>query len=233
MVVGSGLIGKRFKAYSDSTAHLIFASGVSNSSAADTIAFEREAELLAATSVVHPKKILVYFSTCSIYDVALAQSPYVRHKVAMEKLVAMHAGGYIIFRVSNPVGHTPNNNTVFNFFIQHIQSGLPFTVWAEAQRNLIDLDDMYSACDFILQQQLFLNRIINVANPVNYRVLDIVQVIEKYLHRRAIYTLVDKASAPLIDVTDILPVYKSLSISFGENYLWQTLEKYFPQDELS
>ncbi|TKK68925.1 NAD-dependent epimerase/dehydratase family protein [Ilyomonas limi] len=232
MVVGSGLIGKRFKNYIDDKQYLIYAAGVSNSSTKEEHAFQREVNLLQEVSINNADKKIVYFSTCSIYDNYLGKSLYVKHKLHMEKLVAAHSGGFIIFRVSNPIGFTTNHHTFFNFFIDHIKTNTPFDIWVNAERNLIDIDDMHSVCNHILRNKLFENSIVNVANPHNYSVLFIVKTLEQYLHTKATYTLTDKRSIPEIDVSAIIPIYKQLSISFTKNYLWQLLEKYFPRNAL-
>ena len=232
MVVGSGLIGRRFKEYADDEHYLIYAAGVSNSSTKDDQEFKRERDLLLQTSKNNPEKKIIYFSTCSIYDNHLSQSHYVQHKLQMEDLVEKHTGGFVIFRVSNPIGFTTNHHTFFNFFIEHILSDTPFHIWANAERNLIDIDDMYSACHHILQNNLYKNSIVNVANPHNYSVLHIVQTLEQYLHKKAVYVLEDKTSVPTIDVSAVMPIYNQLHISFTKNYLWHLLDKYFHKDEL-
>ena len=91
---------------------------------------------------------------------------------------------------------------------------------------------MFSVCNYILQNNLFENNIVNVANPHNYSVLQIVQTLEQYFHIKALYTLIDKTSIPAIDVSAIMPFYQQLHISFTRNYLWQLLDKYFHKDEL-
>ena len=85
MVIGNGMIAKRFAAYTGNDQFIIFASGVSNSRTNDTAAYNREAALLLDTIKHNKDKTLVYFSTCSIYDPGEKDSPYVLHKLKMEK----------------------------------------------------------------------------------------------------------------------------------------------------
>ena len=68
MVIGNGMIAKRFESYKDDDRFVIFASGVSNSRNKDESAYSRETGLLKDTAAAHPDKIMVYLSTCSIYD---------------------------------------------------------------------------------------------------------------------------------------------------------------------
>lgn len=229
MVVGNGMIAKRFSRFADDVNRLVFASGVSNSSNTDEAAFKKESDLLLESISKQPEATVIYFSTCSIYDPSLQQSAYVLHKLKMEELIKSVAKSFIIFRVSNPVGFTGNVHTVLNYFFEHINSSTHFTLWEYASRNLIDLDDMYRICETIMENDKWLNKTMNVANPVNYPVTIIVQAIEAHLGIKASYTLAEKGNSPLIDTSDIQPLYASLHIEFTQDYLPSLLKKYYPQ----
>lgn len=228
MIVGNGMIAKRFGDYAEDDGFLLFASGVSNSVLNDQEAFERERNLLLESIKINPQKTLVYFSTCSIYDPSMKKSPYVLHKLEMEKLIKSSGINYTIFRVSNPIGKTENSNTVLNYFIKHIREKKEFTVWRFASRNLIDLDDIFQLCDYILRNHFFKNQKVNIANPVNYSVLDIVQTIEKHFGIKGYYQLADKGNSPLIDTSVIQPIFSKLKIDFSNSYFSSILKKYFP-----
>ena len=177
MVVGNGMIGTRFAPYAQEDNFLVFASGVSNSNCSLAAPFKREFDLLQKNVLDNPAKTIVYFSTCSILDEDQKSIAYVRHKLEMENWIKAHARSYIIFRISNPIGKTENLHTFFNFFIEMIKKQKDFEVWRFAARNILDIDDMYLICDYILQNKLFLNQVVNVANITNYSVLDIIEAI--------------------------------------------------------
>jgi len=146
----------------------------------------------------------------------------------MERLIQSMASTYFIFRVSNPVGFTGNTNTVLNYFIQHIKKKEHFMVWRYASRNLIDLDDVLKICDHIIQSGEWKNSIINIANPLNYPVISIIESIEKHFAKKGNYTIVEKGNCPLIDTTAIQPLFGLLHIEFNNDYLPALLQKYFP-----
>jgi nucleoside-diphosphate-sugar epimerase len=229
MVIGNGMIAKRFERYNTDNDFIIFASGVSDSTTTDAAAFSREENLLRNTIASNQEKTLVYFSTCSIYDPSMHQSTYVLHKLKMEEIITANAKKYTIFRVSNPIGRTSNTHTVFNFFIQHILQKQPFAAWKYASRNLLDIDDMFAICDHLLKKKLFLNSVVNIANPVNYPVTTIITAIESHFHTKGIYTFAEKGNSPLIDTTAIQPFFRELNINFNELYLPRLLDKYFIQ----
>lgn len=228
MVIGHGMIAKRFSNYADDKNILVFASGVSNSSSHEEGDYKREETLLLNAIKEHSAKTLIYFSTCSIYDPSLQTSFYVQHKLKMEQLIQNSAPSYIIFRVSNPVGFTNNRHTVLNFFVEHIKAKQHFTVWQYASRNLIDIDDVLKLCDHIIHSNKNQNSIINIANPVNYPVTSIIEAIEKHFATTGDYSLAEKGNSPLIDTSAIQPLFSQLFIEFNNDYLPVLLQKYFP-----
>jgi len=232
MVIGSGLLAKRFAQYDTNEKFLIFASGVSNSKSTEPEQFAREFELLKTTFAANPGKTFVYFSTCSVNDPAENRSPYVQHKIQIEQYIARTIPNYVIFRVSNLVGSTSNTNTIFNFIVRHIQEGKPFDVWTNANRNLIDVDDLYTIVDHILCNSLFSNQVVNIANPVSYPVPEIVSAAERFFHTKANCTFVDKGAAFAIDISDIQPIIIAEHINFDEGYLMRLFQKYYRKDEL-
>lgn len=232
MVIGNGLLAKTFDAYKTNNRFLVFASGVSDSTNTDKNAFDREKQLLIKCLVDHSEKVFVYFSTCSIYDAVLSKSPYVLHKLKMENLVSDLHNHYYIFRISNLAGHSDNAHTVLNFFVRHIMSGTSFSLWDNASRNIIDVKDAYSICNAILQEDRMYNTVINIANPVNNNVIEIVQEIEKVLRKKGNYKLIESFSHPEIDVSAIQSRISSLNINFGSNYLKSILNKYYAPDDI-
>ncbi len=228
MVTGNGMIAKRFSSYENNDAFLIYASGVSNSGTTDTDPYAREAALIKASIEQHPEKKFIYFSTCSVYDPSLADSVYVKHKLEMEAMIKSLSGNFVIFRLSNPVGKTNNRHTVLNFFIDHILHKTALTVWKNASRNILDIDDMFTITDHILSAGLFSNAVINVANPDNYSVPFIISVIEEHFKTKGIYHFDDKGNGPVIDISDIRPLLSQFNINFTTEYLPRLLAKYFP-----
>jgi nucleoside-diphosphate-sugar epimerase len=227
MVIGKGMIGKRFGSYQSDDRFIIFASGVSNSKNRIAAAYDREISLLKQSIEEHKDKILVYFSTCSVYDPEEEQSPYVVHKKKVEDIIQSRCKKFYIFRASNVVGRSDNPNTVLNFFVYHIRNQINFDLWTNASRNLLDIDEMYKIVDYILQDELYIDGTINVANPVSYKVTEIVAAIEQRWQIQANYVAIPKGSTFEINVSGISPIIRKLQIHFGDNYLANLLEKYY------
>jgi nucleoside-diphosphate-sugar epimerase len=227
MVIGNGMIARKFETYNSDDRFIIFASGVSNSKNSDNRAYAREIALLKITMQAHKEKILVYFSTCSFYDPEEMNSRYVQHKKEIEDLIQTSHPHYYIFRASNVSGRSGNPNTILNFFVYHIIHAINFDLWVNTTRNLIDIDDMFRVVNHLLQKKILANSIINIANPFNYTVLDIVKTIETFLGIQASFIPIQKGGNFSIDTSTIAPILKELDINFGDNYLINLLRKYY------
>ena len=227
MIVGSGMIANRFINYKTDEDKIIFASGVSNSK--DTIEqnFLREFKLLDKTIQDNPGKILVYFSTCSIEDEELQYSRYVIHKKSIEKFIKENTNEYYLFRISNLAGVSNNPYTLLNYFIFNILQDNVLSVWRNAYRNIIGIDDMYLIADNILKEKIFLNTTINIANPKNYSVPFIITQIEEHLHKKAICNEIEKGDNYNIDISSVKPIIKKLRIPFNDGYLASLLKNYY------
>lgn len=220
------MIATRFINYQDDDTKVIFASGVSNSKDTVVAHFEREIDLLKKTIRQNEEKQLVYFSTCSVEDEELKNAPYVIHKKKAEELIKDTASSYIIFRVSNLAGTSNNPYTLLNYFIINILQGNPITIWQKASRNIIGIDDMYAIANHILQQNIS-NTTINMANPKNYSVPEIVKSIEQHFNKKAVSKNIERGDSYDINISAIIPVIKQLNIQFNDEYLSTLLKKYY------
>jgi nucleoside-diphosphate-sugar epimerase len=227
MVIGNGMIAHRFIDYATKEDFIIFASGVSNSK--DTVKehYDRELQLLTETIAAYPDKVLIYFSTCSVKDPDLQSTPYVNHKLHIEKYISEKADRYYIFRISNLAGVSNNPYTLLNYFIFTILKDQPLTVWKNAYRNIIGIDDMYALVSYFLKEKKNINTAINIANTENYSVPYIIDCIEEHLHKKAIGKEIEKGTSYEIDTSLIQTVIHELNIQFNDAYLPVLLKKYY------
>lgn len=227
MVIGNGLVARRFESYNKEDNFLVFASGVSNSKTKDSEAYNREIKLLRDSVQKYNTKSIIYFSTCSIYDPGEKESAYVQHKLHIEDFIQTHAKQYYIFRISNLAGISANPNTLLNFFFYHVKNGVNFDLWTNACRNIIAIDHAYLIIDHILKHKLFPNQVTNIANPVSHPVKEIISAIEDFLNIKSNYIEIDKGTCFEIDVSSIQLIIQKSGIRFNPEYLRDLLNKYF------
>ena len=225
MIVGRGLVANAFAAFAGDAQVTIFASGVSNSAETRREEFEREERLLAAALAQSPGA-LVYFSTCSIADPERAASPYVVHKLRMERL-ARTAARHLIFRLPQVVGRTDNPHTLTNYLHRSVSSGRPFQVWKNAWRNVIDVEDAARICTYMIRQGGYWNRTVNVASPRPVRVTDLVAIFERVLGVRAACEPVELGDRYDIDTADAEHAARAIGVEFGPRYEEELIGRYY------
>lgn len=195
MIIGNGLIAKALLKI-DNPNVVFIAAGVSDSSCKDPNQFIREVILVKRILEENKDKLIVYFSTYSIYDMALSNSPYVMHKLRIEKLISESNQKYIITRISNVVGVGGNPKNLFNHIFFSIKNNIQFTLWQNCYRNIILVDDVVKILNHIILNEVEGSQtpIFNVVNFENTLVEDIVSAIQIHLNKKAIYTTIDVES---------------------------------------
>lgn len=215
--------------YGGSGAVLIHAAGVSNSSCVDPREFEREGALLQDSLSEHQDaEVFVYFSTCSVLDPDLRGAPYVLHKKEMERLVRSHPH-HLILRLPQLAGRSKNPHTILNFLYGKISRSERFTVWRNATRNVIDVEDVVKIARRLIGETGIRRDTLSIANTRNHGVDDIVSVFEAICGKTSIYDVIDKGRPYAIDVQRIMPLLRAAEVDFGPDYLYDVLRKYYGQ----
>jgi nucleoside-diphosphate-sugar epimerase len=228
MIIGSGLLANAFsRDYLHHEDVCIYAAGVSNSNCIDIREFARERERLEnALRQTTYSDVFVYFSTCSVFDHELLNTPYVQHKLKMEAMVRSHSRN-LILRLPQVAGKIANPHTLLNFIYARILHGESFNLWCNAKRNVIDIDDIVSIANQLIANKSLRNITLSIANVVNYSILEIVKAMELTVGREGIYNVVPRGYEYNIDVSDIYTVLEKLEIKFDNHYLEKTLNKYY------
>jgi nucleoside-diphosphate-sugar epimerase len=224
-VVGRGLLGRAFSAASGfAPGTVVFASGVSNSGTVDPAAFEREAALLRQWMDASQGNLL-YFSSCGLASGETTHSTYMRHKRDMEAIV-LQGERSRVFRLPQVVGYTDNPHTLINYLRQHIVDCMPFEVWAKAERNLIDIDDVVAIVTEMAREPQGLPRVVNVAGLRSTPMPEIIRLLESSLGRKANFTLVPKGEPMTLDTRHTAEVARRMGLDLGETYPGRVIARY-------
>lgn len=227
MVIGSGVIANRFIDYSLQSNYLVFAGNVNDSAIRDENVIHAEDNAVRDALSMIGDATFIYFSSCSILDPEVARTPYVQHKVRMEKLIQDSARKFLIFRLPQVLGLSDAKSSLVSFLVDSIRENKPFDLWQNADKNLIDIDDVHDIVCEVLKAKGYLNTVINVASTNRTSVLQLVHNIEEFLDAQAEYQLINKGCSYDIDISVIKPIIASLNIDFGEGYISKSLKKYF------
>jgi len=225
MIIGNGLLAKSLEPFfANESSWIVFASGVSNSREANEDHFLWESNLLREALLA--KKKLIYFSTCSVYDCELQNTPYVLHKKSMEQLVSSFDGNYI-FRLPIVVGKTRNPNTLTNYLYHQIKTGCSFQIWKHAQRNLIDVDDVALIVNYLVHSAFINEAPINIASPYFTPMPLLVKIFEFIMGIEGNYRVIDCGGSYPINHELAKTTAGAIGIPFENDYVERVIKKYY------
>ena len=227
MIIGDGLIAKAFGHYKNNPKVLIFASGVSNSKSCSADECSREKHLMKSELLkINGDILFVYFSSCSLINGNLKNDLYHLHKKEMEAIIEQSGKKFSIFRLPNIIGKTNNKRTLFTFLFYKIYTNQVFELWRGTKRNLLDIDDAVRIVRYIIDNDLFINEVTNVANIKQISTEEIVKEIEKLLGMKAKVKNVNMTENYNIDTKKVESILDKVGINFDDNYLQKVLSKY-------
>jgi nucleoside-diphosphate-sugar epimerase len=239
VIVGKGFISQSFMHLRDKHPDvLLFGAGVSNSLSENTSEFRREADLLySAIRYCQSHSLrLVYFSSAGMvygnYEQEVREdgpvfprSSYGRHKLAMESVIRLAGVRHIILRLSNPVGPIQQRHQLVPALHEQVLRGF-VEVWSGAHRDLIDIDDVITLTDALLQTDVQ-SDVFNMASGYSVAVEEIVDYMEQRLGVFVLRNYVDRGDAYLVRIDKLRSILApSLFARFGSLYYQSVLEKY-------
>jgi nucleoside-diphosphate-sugar epimerase len=226
VVIGNGMVAKAFSKYSTDENIIIFASGVSNSKEKRSEEFEREFLLLSNVINDNKKSKFIYFSTCSIFDKQVSETPYVVHKKEVEDYIKKNCQNYIIFRLPTVIGSSKNDKTLFNNFKNKILNSEVMEIQKNSFRFLIDIEDLSYILPFFIENVLIKNQTINVSFNNKILVKDIVRLYEIILGRKSNVVLVDSENDFHFSNEFFINELNKINYQLTENYNYNLLKKY-------
>jgi nucleoside-diphosphate-sugar epimerase len=150
-----------------------------------------------------------------------------KHKKLMESLVLSSTGG-LVLRLPQVVGAMGNPNTLSNFIHDRIVSGEHFTVWAHAERNLIDIDDLVAIGTILITEMDDRSApVVSIAAMNSMHMTEIVKIFERVHGRSANYSIVDKGDPLKIDTKKAAEIGARLGIDLGDGYIERVIRKYY------
>jgi nucleoside-diphosphate-sugar epimerase len=191
-VIGSGLLAGAFASAAETGPRaIICASGVPDSQCTDESAFRRERGLLRdLTGRARARDaVLVYFSGAPVYgrvsgfrvegEDATPETPYGRHQLECERLVAESGARHLVLRLPNVVGRGGHPHQLIPSLVSQSLNG-SVVIRVSATRDLIDVDDLVAIVAALLRRGVD-NDIVNVASGISTPVLRIAEVIAEVL----------------------------------------------------
>jgi nucleoside-diphosphate-sugar epimerase len=242
-VVGRGFLAHYLvEAFADRYPDVtVIAAGVTKTLAASVADFDREAELVydVARRCRWQGRTVVFFSTSSdgMYGAldspghedgpVFPTTPYGRHKLGIEAVLAQCGARWLAVRLSHVVGRGQQPHQLVPALATQIGKGV-VTVRRNVYRDLIDVRHVVAALDRLLAHEIS-DQVVNVATGYPERVERIVTEIERRIGVVAQREIIETADPvrTLISterLRKVLPEWDDYG--FGPNYLPSLLDRY-------
>lgn len=222
IVIGDGLIAREFKKSEKDDHIVIIASGVSNSKEERKEEFDREESLVREVIDNYREKKIIYFSTCSILQ--NSRSPYIDHKLKMEKILRASNVCFQIFRLPQVVGFV-NNNTIISFMVRNLFLNNPVQIQEDAFRNLIDIEDVARVVNLIVRSEND-SALFNIASSFPLKVTNICDEIAKITESKSDVKIIEGGESYHIDNSSLKKYLGNSDVIFSNSYPVNVLEKY-------
>lgn len=224
-IIGNGLIAKSLVDIDFGQPVLVLASGVSDSQETRVEEFQREINVVTQAMESNPNLHVLYCSTCSVDSGA--DTPYIAHKLAMEKRVLAGAMSCHVLRLPQVVGLV-HNNTLVSHFVSAILHNRLLKIHTRATRNLLDVRDFARIATLAVRQGKGIGSPQNIASSTQVPVLNIVNEIARLLGRPVRTETVNAGYSHEIDSTfleNLLPADDPL---FDPCHWRKVLQYYVP-----
>jgi len=239
-IIGRGCIAGNLTAIADRhPTATVLAAGVSSTSVRADADFAREAALVHETAArcARDGRIVVFLSSAShaMYgrrDTAVGEeagispeSPYGRHKRALESAIAGSGATWLTLRLSHIVGRGQRAHQLLPALCEQVRGG-SVTLYRGAHRDLVDVAHVVESIDGLLSLGVH-GEVINVASGCPYPIEVIVDGIEQRMAASPRHEVV--AAEPVLTRVSIEKLCKhlpSMRLMSEPGYLDQILDRY-------
>ena len=113
-----------------------------------------------------------------------------------------------------------------NYLVRSVRNHTKINVHTKATRNIIDTEDIKNLVLQVINYQNF-NKVVNIAYPFNYSIIEILEIIEKELDIEPQLILIKAGSGYEINIPDVENYFKERNLTNKELYLCNILRKYY------
>ena len=230
-IIGSGFIAKNFlkiDKFIKKSNYLIYCAGISNSKIFSKFELKRELKTFNKFTERNYKRKLIYISTADIKNNLKKKDLYIKNKILIEKIIKKKFKEYIIIRLPQIIGYSNNKNTLINYFYNNIKKNKKIIINVGVKRNILDIEDVTKVLKLILSDNNSYNRVVTLSNKYSVNPIEIVNIFEKKLNKKAKITFVKTNKQKwLIKNTNSLKLFNKAKVRFDKDYLLKKINKYY------
>lgn len=229
-IIGNGFIAKnllKIDKFIKKSNYLIYCAGISNSKVFSRFELKRELNSFNKFSKKNYNRKLIYISTADIKNNLKKKDLYIKNKILIEKIIKRKFKKYIILRLPQIIGYSSNKNTLINYFYNNIKKNKKIIINLGVERNILDIEDVAKVLRIILFNNTN-NQVITLSNKYSVKPIEIVNIFEKKLKKKAKITYVKTTKQKwLIKNAYSLKLFNKAKVRFDKDYLLKKINKYY------
>lgn len=229
-IIGNGFIAKnllKIDKFIKKSNYLIYCAGISNSKVFSRFELKRELNSFNKFSKKNYNRKLIYISTADIKNNLKKKDLYIKNKILIEKIIKRRFKKYIILRLPQIIGYSSNKNTLINYFYNNIKKNKKIIINLGVERNILDIEDVAKVLRIILFNNTN-NQVITLSNKYSVKPIEIVNIFEKKLKKKAKITYVKTTKQKwLIKNAYSLKLFNKAKVRFDKDYLLKKINKYY------
>ena len=229
-IIGNGFIAKnllKIDKFIKKSNYLIYCAGISNSKVFSRFKLKRELNSFNKFSKKNYNRKLIYISTADIKNNLKKKDLYIKNKILIEKIIKRKFKKYIILRLPQIIGYSSNKNTLINYFYNNIKKNKKIIINLGVERNILDIEDVAKVLRIILFNNTN-NQVITLSNKYSVKPIEIVNIFEKKLKKKAKITYVKTTKQKwLIKNAYSLKLFNKAKVRFDKDYLLKKINKYY------
>lgn len=242
-IIGRGFIASSLRRLAADRPDVVaFATGASGGTSTSGPLFAAEAARLyeALVAATERGQRLLYFSTASagLYgpvdglareDGPVApQSPYGRHKLALEQVVRASGADYLVLRLTYPVGPGQRGHQLIPTLVRQVRSGVA-VIHRGSYRDVLDAADMAAIVAGLLDAEVS-RQTINVGSGVPVAVESLVEHLEWRLGVVVERELIDRVDSGAVSVAKLRRLVPAVDrLGFSADYYRRVLDRYLAE----
>lgn len=229
-IIGNGFIAKnlsKIDKFIKKSNYLIYCAGISNSKVFSKFELKRELNSFNKFLKKNYNRKLIYISTADIKNNLKKKDLYIKNKILIERIIKRKFKKYIILRLPQIIGYSSNKNTLINYFYNNIKKNKKIIINLGVERNILDIEDVAKVLRIILFNNNN-NRVVTLSNKYSVKPIEIVNIFEKKLKKKAKITYVKTTKQKwLIKNAYSLKLFNKAKVRFDKDYLLKKINKYY------
>jgi len=222
MLYGEGPIANRFAKFQSSQRYIIYIAPIDK----ELLVSQEEMKFKEILSNANSNQTIVYISAFQTIQELSEPNLCIHPKLNVEKILLDSGHDYVIMKLPELFFLDTTDIGLVKPLMLGLKNNKSINLTDECA-NLIDIDDAYEIVNFLLKENLAVNKVVNIACPFNTSLVTLANDISTLFKNGLNFIGPIKNIKDSILTEEVSSAIKTLGINFDQNYNSRALKKYY------